>query len=104
MIEVDLKDITVDSFRPYVGHTFQFLDEATGTQVALELAEMEEKRFKAASSDHREPFSLFFRGPEKFYRPQGIHVLEHSEMGRLKVFMVPLQPDEKGSLYQVVFN
>lgn len=99
----DLKDITADSFRPYVGQTFQFIDEESGSRVDLELYEMEENRFKAPSPEFRDPFSLFFRGPSDFYHPQGIKHLEHPDMGLLE-FLVPLQPDDKGSIYQAVFN
>ena len=101
---VDLAEITADSFRPHVGKTFNFIINESQPPVELELFELEEKRFKPSPNSFREPFSIFFRGPAGFYQPQGIKRIEHPEMGRLEIFLVPLQPDEKGSIYQAVFN
>ena len=49
------------------------------------------------------PFSLLFRGPADRPLEQGIHPLDHTDMGRLEIFLVPMQPDDEGPLYEAVF-
>jgi hypothetical protein len=52
----------------------------------------------------RAPFRLIFRGPREAYFPQGILALEHAELGRLEIFLVPIGPDELGMRYEAIFT
>jgi hypothetical protein len=52
----------------------------------------------------REPFSLVFRGQPGVVMPQQVYRLVHDTMGTLELFLVPIQPDEHGQLYEAVFN
>ena len=52
----------------------------------------------------REPFSLVFRGPRDFYLPQRVYKLEHSALGALEIFLVPIGPDDAGMRFEAVFN
>jgi hypothetical protein len=45
-----------------------------------------------------EPFDL--RVPPL---PQHIYALEHTSLGKLELFLVPIGPDERGMRYQAVF-
>ncbi|MGI8803073.1 MAG: DUF6916 family protein [Solirubrobacteraceae bacterium] len=55
-------------------------------------------------SGGRAPFSLLFRGPPAPILPQRIYALEHPALGAFELFLVPLQPDAAGTLYQAVFT
>jgi hypothetical protein len=66
----------------------------------LELYQIEDGR----STPTQEQFSLFFRGPKDFNLGQGTFELEHEIMGRFQLFLVPIQPDQQGLIYQAVFN
>lgn len=50
------------------------------------------------------PFRLTFRSPQQRYLPQGIFELQHPVHGPLALFMVPLQPDAQGPVFEVIFN
>jgi len=96
-------DLTVEKFKPHVGETFQFL-LGEGQSEPLELLSATETP-RSARPGHRMPFSLIFRASSRqFYVPQGIFPLEHSQVGRLDLFMVPVGPDDAGMLFQAVFN
>jgi hypothetical protein len=51
-----------------------------------------------------EHFSLFFSGPLAPQCSQGIHSLQHAELGSFDLFLVPIGPDSHGMRYQAVFN
>ena len=49
-------------------------------------------------------FSLFFRGPADAPLPQATYALEHDELGKLEIFIVPVGRDEQGTDYEAAFN
>lgn len=51
----------------------------------------------------RQPFSLLFRGPPEGVLPQGVYPLEHPELGRLEIFLVPISRTDDGVRYEAVF-
>ena len=57
-----------------------------------------------ASTPRQASFSLFFRGPHEPLLPQQIYPLEHDQLGRLDLFIVPVKRDEGGLYYEAVFN
>ncbi len=70
--------------------------------VTLELVEV-----NAAAPRPGQPrpsFSLVFRGPRGLYLPQRVYRLEHEDLGLLDLFLVPIQPNAEGSLFEAVFN
>jgi hypothetical protein len=68
--------------------------------VALELVEVSEKK----TTTRQESFSLWLRTSFDFFLPQNNYRLHHSELGDGELFIVPIEKDEKGFLYQAVFN
>ncbi len=100
---LNLGELTADFFQPLVNDTF--LMHCGG-----EAPEPLELIYATANSKHarpgsRVPFSLIFRaGSREFYRPQGVFLLEHSNLGRVELFLVPIGPDDAGMLFQAVFN
>ena len=50
-------------------------------------------------------FSIILRGPQSdTYLPQHIYSVEHGKLGKHKIFLVPIGPDERGMRYEAVFN
>lgn len=66
----------------------------------LELIEVTEKD----QSPNFEQFSLTFKGPLTPHFPQGTYSFEHSKLGAVDLFVVPLGPESGGMRYEVIFN
>jgi hypothetical protein len=50
-------------------------------------------------------FSIVLRTPQSdTYLPQHIYSVEHSRLGKHKIFLVPIGPDEHGMCYEAVFD
>ncbi len=45
-------------------------------------------------------FSLLFKLRQPLKAPQGIHSVHHEKLGDMKIFLVPVSPDE----FEAVFN
>lgn len=50
----------------------------------------------------RAPFSIFLRCEAT--PVQGLYPVTHSKLGRLELFLVPLEENEKGTLFEAVFS
>jgi len=58
-----------------------------------------------AEDARNERFSLLFRGAASEALEQGTYFFDHSRIGRMAVFIVPLGPADAGaSYYEAVFN
>jgi len=68
--------------------------------VELELTSVSE----FLQSPRQERFSIEFRGPTDRFLSQGMHDLEHAEMGTVSLFLVPIGQDDWGFYYEAVFN
>jgi hypothetical protein len=98
-----LESLTVDSFSPAVGDAFTV---ASGDPGELEIELTEAKAYEAAAdapSENRAPFGLRFRGPTDPVMPQGTYALEHSSLGTLEIFLVPIGQDASGTTYEAIF-
>ena len=71
--------------------------------IGLELIEVRGYLSQENEQSGMERFSAFFQGPGT-YLPQGVHHLEHEQMGELDVFLVPISGDQNGYRYEAVFN
>jgi hypothetical protein len=91
---------TLETFTPAVGESFTVGGDG-GATVELLLAEAT----AADSGEHapRPPFSLLFEGPGDPLLPQGTYRFRHGSLGTMEIFIVPLERDEHGSVYQAVF-
>jgi hypothetical protein len=116
----DLAALTPESFTPCKGTGFLLRLEpppAAGAAMAgagaapqepaapvsLELVEVN----AAAAPRPGQPrlsFSLVFSGPRGLFLPQRIYRLEHESLGVLELFLVSVQPDARGALFEAVFN
>ncbi len=52
----------------------------------------------------RTPFALTFEGPRSPLLPQGTYEIEHTDTGKLHLFLSPFRQDAECTLYEVVFN
>src|SRR2546423_7356057 len=95
LLRVVLESFTVETFEGRIGERFRGAFEGETTE--LELVEV--SRLGSTGLGKREPFSVVFRAPPGTDHPQRIYELGHDELGRFELFLVPLQPDERGSLY-----
>lgn len=92
-----------ESFRENLNTKFRVRAEAP-RPVELELVEVKSYMPGENEQQGMERFSLFFRGPADIYARQGTYALEHEKMGTLEIFLVPVARDERGFLYESVFN
>jgi hypothetical protein len=96
MTSLDRLDATV--FRAHL-HA-EFRAHAAGRVAVLKLVEVEER----PSAASLELFFVRFRGPQSPSLRQGIHALEHDELGRFELFLTAIGVDNDGTLYEAVFN
>lgn len=99
----DLSVVTHEDFEPCLNGRFSVkTEQENGPQ--LELIEIKPLGERSPDARIRQPFSLLFRGPSEPMLPQQMYQLENPDCGELLLFLVPVGPDEKGMLYDTVFN
>jgi hypothetical protein len=96
-----LATMTRATFAPHLGEGFTLA--VADTRVPLTLAAVDALP-PLTGAGRREPFSLVFRGPRHQGYPQGTYAVDHPELGRLDVFLVPIEPDAQGARYEAVFT
>lgn len=91
---------TRTAFAPYLNTTFQVLlnDENTLNLELVEATDKTPERFDG------EQFSLIFKGPVDPFLPQQICPMRHEALGQLDLFLVPIDQNEDGFLYEAFFN
>lgn len=98
-----MEQLTRDTFHPHVGSAFRLVAEDEQT---LDLT-LTECHGLTAHGESREPFSLLFQAAadDPVLEQQQIVPLEHPDLGRLEIFLVPLGPDADGRWrYEAVFT
>lgn len=101
---MDLGTARLADFVRWVGTEFHVADEA-GDATALELVKAESLP-SLPGAPRSEPFSLIFRSRQDCPLDQRIYTLEHQQIGRLALFLVPIGPgnDVRDTYYQAIFN
>jgi hypothetical protein len=95
--------LTPATFEPHVGTEFT-IDVGGGTAIQT-LLDSVQRHPPRTHGDRTEPFSLTFVGPRDKPLPQATYSLEHSELGSLEIFLVPIGPNADGQpRYEAVFN
>ena len=84
------------TFAGHLNSTFRVRHEPT---TELEFVEVVD----GSAGDHIN-FSLVFRGPLQPLLPQRIYQVEHDQLGRFDLFIVPIRRDTHGLYYEAVFN
>jgi hypothetical protein len=91
------------TFEPYVGNVFRIFypdssNAVTTTLVSVtDIGPVPDKKDKA-----RECFMLKFRGTETL--PQNTYWIEHAQLGRFQLFLVPGGKNKQGTYHQAVIN
>ena len=99
---MDIADVTVETFAGREGESFsiQFADAT----LDLTLAAVEPAPGEWGAGQGRTAFSVAFDGPTEHVLPQGIWPLDHEELGRIELFLVPLGPEGEAMQYEAVFT
>jgi len=90
---------TMEMFAPHTGSKFTMHCGNTG---AAELI-LESVKDLGSSARHIQ-FSMIFTGPQNAPLKQGIYRLDHSELGTLDLFLVPIGSDKNGVQYEAIVN
>lgn len=102
--EVELAELTAARLAPLVGSTFSVALGAPW-DLRLELTEVTALASQTSfTGAFRAPFRLIFHGPAQPVHPQAILPLEHSQLGRIEIFLVPIGPDAQGMQYEAIFT
>jgi hypothetical protein len=98
-----LDQLQSSDFRPHLHQNFRVRPDGM-EPLDLELIDVSE--LDAAGSERgRRPFALHFLGPiSQQYLTQGTFALEHAQLGRLQIFIVPLGPENQRMRYEAIFN
>jgi len=91
--------VSFDVFQECIHTRFKVFSDETHP-VELELTQLSEN----LSCADFEQFSLIFHGPLDHFLPQHTCQLEHGQLGKMHMFLVPIGKKEAGYLYQAVFN
>jgi hypothetical protein len=111
-MSIDLNTATHETFRPFVGSVFSVSAASGPVELTLDnvkLASEATIRDSHVEVDGvvlppRRAFALTFEGPQTPVLHQGIYPLDHPEIGRLDLFLVPFRQDAVCSLYESVFS
>jgi hypothetical protein len=104
-----LEHFTIATFADHLQASFRLFPDSANSETSLELVlieatDLSPRAGPAAAASRRAPFSLVFRGPPTPILSQRIYRLEHAEIGRFDLFLVPIGPDERGMRYEAVFT
>lgn len=96
---IDLQNATHHDFETCLNQVFRLhLDEAE--IVELQLVEVELRGEVRPESERRQGFSLILQGGPEQPLPQGIYRIEHETLGRMELFLVPIER----ARYEAVFG
>lgn len=95
-------ELRLETFSGQVGNQF-LVTLGSDHKLALELIEAEPLR-PDPCAPREDPFCLMFRGPVDASLPQGTYELTHETLGPFQLFLMPRQPDQNGSYYEVIIN
>jgi hypothetical protein len=99
---MELAKLTSADFAQHMGQEF-FVHYGGEQPLVIRLGDVEDLNASVAAKG-RAPFSLLFHGPKDYYVRQGVYTVEHPQMGRADIFIVPLGPDSLGMRYQITFG
>jgi hypothetical protein len=101
-----LDRLSANDFTKYLNDTFYLSSDSEEPIEAelIEVTEIETNEVPTGSNKRRNSFSIVFSGPPQPVLPQGIRALQHTEIGPLSLFIVPIGSDKKGMRYEAVFN
>jgi hypothetical protein len=106
---VDLSKLTHADFEQYLHQAFHvYIPTLDPIDVELhKVGQLGPRTSAEAEADgRRQPFSLVFLGPSSNqYLAQAMYTVEHEQLGKLMLFLVPLGPTPEGRMrYEAVFT
>lgn len=96
-----LQDLSHSSFEEQLNTPFRV---HFGAEAPLEVTLYEVRLHEPHDGPRKQPYSVYFRSPQRGVLPQAIYRVEHDHMGTLDIFLVPIGPDAQGMRYEAVFN
>lgn len=103
----ELAELTLTRLTPLVGSTFAIARDVPWN-LRLELAEASPLSPQTSfTGAFRAPFRLIFHGPPQPVHPQATLPLDHPELGRVEIFLVPIGPGAQGRnimQYEAIFT
>ena len=93
---MDLGDARLEHFSARVGEGFRV---ELGDDRTCDLTLVEAEPIRGSEN----AFSLIFQGPPDVPLAQHTYGLEHDDLGRLPIFLVPVSQQQDGFLYEAVF-
>lgn len=93
-----LENLTRDDFAAQINTKFRVYRESDSFEV--ELVEVT----KAKVYQRQGSFSLLFLMPEDFSPVQGNYLFKHEKMGSAEIFVVPIEKESRGIIFEAVFN
>ena len=99
---MDVDDVTLETFEGREGQTFSIQFADLKVELTLESAERMPEEW--GQTDRRVPFTIHLLGPLDRLLPQLTYPLDHEELGRTDVFLVPLGPVDDAMRYEAVFT
>jgi uncharacterized protein DUF6916 len=96
-----LETLTIDDFKDRVGETFT---AAAGEGRVLTLTLTSVDDLQPGPDAQRTPFSLKFSDEAQDPVPQQTVAMEHAQMGKFDLFVVPLGPGPDGMQYEAIFT
>ena len=95
-------ELTPAFFTPLVGSEFTV---DLGNESATIVLEAVTEHASVPGAPRTLPFSLRFLGTTGTHLPQRIYALQHSAVGQLQIFLVPIGPAADGrQQFEAVFN
>jgi hypothetical protein len=97
---MSLEHLSEELFREHLNSKFQ--TEVGGQRLELELVEVRGDKSGLPKLAGVERFSIYLVGPGPL--PQSIYPLEHEQLGRLEIFIVPIAQEGGRFRYEAVFS
>ncbi|MDD9945573.1 MAG: hypothetical protein OXU20_31300 [Myxococcales bacterium] len=97
-----LGTLTCETFAQCMNQGFKI--HAPSAVVEAELIEAKAVGAPCSEEGMRQPFCLVFRARGRELFEQGTFQVECEGLGKLDLFLVPIEPDDGGTRYEAVFG
>ena len=104
--DIPMSEFNCQMFADLVGESFNVQQEHRATLKAelIEVNDHSGSNPRIKGNARPECFSILFRGPRDQPLEQNTYNFSHGQTGAFPLFIVPVGIDEKGRLYEAVFN
>ena len=100
-----LESVTSATFADFVGQTFRMHVDSGVLEVELtQVMPGSADGATVAANGKRAPFSIVFRVPGARVMDQRMYRFEHEALGSFDLFAVPIDQNQDGVFYEVVFT